>query len=190
MKITKIKERLKITVIKIKTGKFRETAHSKCNLNYKVLKDIPVIIHNASYDPHFIINQLAEEFKGELDCVGKNMEKYITFSVQIKKKCDGGKTITHKLRFIDTFRFMSTSLSELVDNMSGKTFNSIECTKCMERKKIKSECCFDKLKNDRSIYRCRERKEKYKIAIKGLIKKFSSIYQFCNGDINKFILLL
>ena len=48
------------------SGKFREAAHSKCNLNYKVPKDIPIIIHNASYDTHFIINQLAEEFKGEI----------------------------------------------------------------------------------------------------------------------------
>ena len=52
------------------TGKFRGAAHSKCNLNYKVPKDIPIIIHNASYDTHFIINQLAEEFKGELNCIG------------------------------------------------------------------------------------------------------------------------
>ena len=47
------------------------------------------------------------------------MEKYITFSVPIKKECDNGKTIAYKLRFIDSFRFMSTSLSKLVDNMSG-----------------------------------------------------------------------
>ena len=46
------------------------------------------------------------------------MEKYITFSVPIKKKCGDSKTIRHKLRFIDSFRLMSTSLSELVDNMS------------------------------------------------------------------------
>ena len=52
------------------TGKCRGAAHSKCNLNYKVPKDIPIIIHNASYDTHFIINQLAEEFKGELNCIG------------------------------------------------------------------------------------------------------------------------
>ena len=38
------------------TRKFREAAHSKCNLNYKVPKDIPIIIHNASYDTYFIIN--------------------------------------------------------------------------------------------------------------------------------------
>ena len=105
------------------TGKFRGAAHSKCNLNYKVPKDIPIIIHNASYDIHFIINQLAE-LKDELDCIGENIEKYITFSVPIKKECGGGKTITHKLRFIDGFRFMSASLSDLVNNMSGN-FNSI-----------------------------------------------------------------
>ena len=28
------------------------------------------------------------------------------------------------------------------------------------------------------------------MSINGLIKKFSNMYQFCNGDINKFILLL
>ena len=69
-------------------------AHSNCNLNYKVLKDIPIIIHNASYDTHFIINQLAEEFKGKLNCIGENMEKYITFSVPIQKECDDNKIIT------------------------------------------------------------------------------------------------
>ena len=63
------------------------------------------------------------------------MEKYITFSVPIKRKCGYSKTITHKSRFIDSFRFISTSLSELADNMSGNIFNNIECKKCMERKK-------------------------------------------------------
>ena len=52
------------------TGKFRGAAHSKCNLNYSVKKEIPIIIHNASYDTHFIINRLAIEFKGELNCIG------------------------------------------------------------------------------------------------------------------------
>ena len=92
------------------TGKFRGAAHSKCNLSYKVQKEIPIIIHNATYDTHFIINQLAIEFKGELNCIGDNMEKYITFSVQIKKEVidNNGdkKTITYKLTFIDSYRFM------------------------------------------------------------------------------------
>ena len=95
------------------------------------------------------------------------MEKYITFSVPIKKECDDGKTIAYKLRFIDSFRFTSTSLSELVDNISGK-FNSIECKSCTENN------------------RCEECKK----LIEGLIEKFSSVYQFCNGNLDKFVLLL
>ena len=148
-------------------GKFRGAPLSKCNLNYKIPKEISIIIYNASYDNHFIINQLAEEFEGERNCIGENMEKYITFSVPIKKGCDDGKTITRKLRFIDSSRFMSTSLSELVDNMSGN-FNSTECKSCTENN------------------RCEECKK----LIEGLIEKFPSVYQYCNGDLNKFILLL
>ena len=110
MKIILIERKLKIIAIIKSCPKF-----SKCNLNIKIPKDIPIITHNASYDTHFIIHKLAEEFKGELNCIGENMEKYITFSVPIKKECDNGKTIAYKLRFIDSFRFMSTSLS--VDNV-------------------------------------------------------------------------
>ena len=49
------------------------------------------------------------EFKGEINCIGDNMGNYITFSVSIKKELNSGKTITYKLKFIDSFRFMSTS---------------------------------------------------------------------------------
>ena len=65
------------------------------------------------------------------------MKTRTLFSVPIKKKCDNGKTITYILilRFIDSFRFMLTSLSELVDNTSG-VFNSIECKSCIEKIKI------------------------------------------------------
>ena len=44
------------------TVKFRGAAYTKRNLSYKVQKEIPIIIHNATYDTHFIINQLAIEF--------------------------------------------------------------------------------------------------------------------------------
>ena len=171
------------------TGKFRGAAQSKCNLNYKVPKEIPIIIHNASYDTHSIIDQLVKEFKGELNCIGDNMEKYITFSVPIKKKCDNDKTITYKLKFIDSFRFMSNSLSELVDNTSGM-FNSIECKSCIEKVKINSECYFVGLRNNKLIYKCKECKEEWKRPLNKLIENFLSIYQFCNGNLNKFVMLL
>ena len=102
------------------TGKYRGAAHSICNLNYKIPKEIPVVFHNGStYDYHFIIKQLAKEFKGKFDCLGENMEKYITFSVPIKKERDNGKPTTYKLKIIDSCRFMQDSLSNLVDNLSG-----------------------------------------------------------------------
>ena len=76
IKIIKVEKRLKII----------GAAHSKCNLNCKFPKDIPIIIYNASYDTHFIINQLAEEFKGELKCIGENMKKiYYFFKYQLRK---------------------------------------------------------------------------------------------------------
>ena len=81
------------------------------------------------------------------------MEKHITFPVPIKKGWDNGKTIAYKLRFIDSFRFMSASLSELVDNMSGN-FNSIEWKSCTENN------------------RCEECEKR----IEALIKMFPSIY--------------
>ena len=148
--------------------KFREAAHSDFNLKYKVPNNIPVVIHNASYDTHFIINQLAKKFKGELDCIGENMEKYITFSAQINKNCDDGKTISYELRFIDSFRFMPASLSVLVDNFSG-IFYSMECKSCMEKIKSNSECCFVGLKSNRLIYRCTKCKKEWKRPIEGLV---------------------
>ena len=81
----KFKKRQKVKDHCHYTGKFRRVANSIFNLRYKVPKNIPIVIHNVSYDSHFIINQLAKECKGELDCIGENMEKYITFSVPIKK---------------------------------------------------------------------------------------------------------
>ena len=57
------------------------------NLRYKIPKEIPVVFHNGStYDYHFIIRELAEKVEGEFECLGENAEKYITFSVPIKKE--------------------------------------------------------------------------------------------------------
>ena len=67
-------------------GTYRGAAHNICNLRYKISKEISVVFHNGStYDYHFIIKELAKEFEGNFECLGKNTEKYIKFSVPIKK---------------------------------------------------------------------------------------------------------
>ena len=76
------------------TGEFRRASLNICNLRYKTPKEIPVVFHNGStYDYHFIINQLAKEFNGQLECLGESTEKYITFSVPIKKELDNNKQL-------------------------------------------------------------------------------------------------
>ena len=47
------------------TGKYRGVVHSKCNINYKITKDIPIVFQNlSSYDSLPIIKELANEFDG------------------------------------------------------------------------------------------------------------------------------
>ena len=47
-----------------------------------------------------------KEFKGNFDSLGENTQKYITLSAPIKKYLDNDKSITYKLKFIDSYRFM------------------------------------------------------------------------------------
>ena len=137
------------------TGKYRGAAHGIYNLIYRTPKEILVAFHNGStYDYHFISKELAKIFEGQFDCFGENTEKYIAFSLPIKKELDNGKTITYKLKFVDSFRFMSTSLSKLVDNLSEIYFK-----KCID-KNCKSECEFKGLKNNKLSYNCKECRKK------------------------------
>ena len=144
------------------TGKFRGATHSICNLNYKVPHEIPAKIHNGSKnDYHFIIKELIVECKGEFECLRENMEKYVDFSVPIKKENDNDKTITYKLKFVDNLSDIRQSEREFIG-----------------------------FKKDRLNYRCKECKGTSTKPVNELIEKFPKMYQFCNGDLNKFVLLL
>ena len=83
---------------------------------------------------------------------------------------------------------MSTSLSNLVDNLSG--VYDKECKRCMERKKIRLNCEFIGFKNGRLNYKCKECNASYTKLANESIKNFPTLYKFCNGDLNKFFLLL
>ena len=99
------------------TGKYRGAAHTICNLKFNGLNEISVVFHNGLYyDYHFIIKELANEFQGQFECLRKNKEKYKNFSVLIEKEItkinkDGNEsvvTISYKVKFIDSARFMTT----------------------------------------------------------------------------------
>ena len=122
----------------------------------------------------------------------RKYKKYITFSVPIKKEItkkdkDGSDKITeisYKIKFIDSFRFMLSSLSNLVGNLS-EGLHSDKCTDC------KSCLDYSTNKHEQLIFRCFECKRSCKKDFnKELIKRFSSTYKACNKDINRFILLL
>ena len=66
-----------IEKLKTVNGKYRGFANTICNLKYSIPKKIPLVFHNGSnYDYHFIIKELAKEFKGEFTGLGENAEKY------------------------------------------------------------------------------------------------------------------
>ena len=57
------------------THKYRDSAHSICNLKFNVHNEIPVVFQNGSdYDYHFIIIELANEFEEQFECLGENKE--------------------------------------------------------------------------------------------------------------------
>ena len=106
------------------TGKYRGAAHNKCNLKCCKLKVLPVIFHNLQgYDAHLFIKQLYR-LKGDLECIPSTEEKYITFNKKIKVDEINGVDITFEIRFIDSFKFLQTSLANLVSNLSPDDFHN------------------------------------------------------------------
>ena len=88
-----------------------------------------------------------KEFEGNFECLGEDTEKYITFSVPIIKRIENkDKEITYKIKFIDSFRFMATSLSKLVDNLT----EDIHGDKCVD---CKSDLSYMKVIDEALIFK-------------------------------------
>ena len=83
---------------------------------------------------------------------------------------------------------MNTSLANLTDSLSE--INNKDCKKCMERNKIKSECQYIKYNKNKLICKCKKCNDKLYKSVYDLTERFPNTYQFCNKDLNKFILLL
>jgi hypothetical protein len=97
------------------TGKYRGPAHVVCNINYQVKKELPIFVHNLKgFDANLILKQLsADEFK-QCQLIPQTTQKFLSFSLyNSTDKYTGGK-----IKFLDSFNFMSSALSTLVNNLA------------------------------------------------------------------------
>ena len=112
------------------TGKYRGAAHDNCNLQCRKPMILPVIFHNLQgYDAHLFIKQLSQ-IPGEPTCIPSTEEKYIFFSKKIKvdeyKSRRTGEMVSlyFEIRFINSFKFLQTSLANLVCNLQPDDFHN------------------------------------------------------------------
>ena len=112
------------------TGQYRGAAHNSCNLQCRKPLILPVIFHNLQgYDAHLFIKQLSG-LKGELNCIPSTEEKYISFSKKIKvdeyksKRTGEIVSLNFEIRFIDSFKFLQMSLTNLVGNLQPDDFHN------------------------------------------------------------------
>ena len=113
-------------------------AHSICNLRFNMSNEIAAAFHNGSnYDYDFFMKELANDFKDKFECLRENTEKHKTFSVPIEKEIgkiekDGTEDITsvsYKIKFVDSARFMTSSLSNFVEYLA-EGIHKIRCKHC------------------------------------------------------------
>ena len=112
------------------TGQYRGAAHNSCNVKSRKPLLLPVIFHNLQgYDAHLFIKQLAG-LAGDFICIPSTEEKYISFSKEFKfdeyMDIKNGKmrSLKFELRFIDSFKFLQTSLANLVANLQPGDFHN------------------------------------------------------------------
>ena len=113
------------------TGRFRGAAHNVCNLQAQVPNFTPVFIHNLDgYDSHLFIKTLGKEF-GEISAIPNNEEKYVSFSLKFvwdKYTNEKGeeKDLKHEIRFVDSLKFMNSSLANLVKNLGKNELTNLK----------------------------------------------------------------
>ena len=100
------------------TGKYRGPAHNTCNINVtqKQSNFIPFIFHNFSnYDCHMFFKTLVDKKKDKVDfdIIPKTNEEYIS----VTYGC---------IRFIDSYRFLSSCLDSLVKSLVDNTNKTLK----------------------------------------------------------------
>lgn len=123
--------------------------HSKCNILLFRSKVVYVVAHNLSaFDGHLLILGISK--KGvRLKVTAKSKETYISFSayvpVGVNKKTN--KTIHIEVRFIDSYRFLSASLANLVAGL-----DTLPCFEAFVKKTFNDENALSYVKKNKFFY--------------------------------------
>ena len=94
------------------TGKYEGSAHTDCNLSYRLTNKIYVVFHNLrGYDSHLIMPEIGKFNKDikDINVIPNNIERYMAFMIR-------------NLIFIDSFQFMNQSLPDLANNLPKDGF--------------------------------------------------------------------
>ena len=88
------------------TGKFREAAHNRCNINLRLPRKLPIIFHNLQgYDGHIIFKEL-NNFNVDIAVILKGIDKYMSIIVN------------RHITFIDSLQFYNGLLDTLASNLN------------------------------------------------------------------------
>ena len=125
------------------TGRYRGAAHNNCNMEIGMRDFIPVFIHILSnYDAHLFIKQFGK-LDGRIRVIPQTDEKYISISQYMKASTIVNKytgeymgPLYKEMRFLDSFRFMASSLDKLSKHL---TYNQVENLRKFHLDKIEFE---------------------------------------------------
>ena len=176
------------------TGKYRGAAHNSCNIKFRRPKFTPVIFHNlAGYDAHLFIKNLGVS-KGNINCIPNNEEKYISFTkhVEVDRFRPRGEEkeviVTRELRFIDSMKFMNSSLDKLVCNLAGLNDMRCKASQCENKEMVFLDIDIKYVAH----FKCKKcgRKKRRALNKKEIQKKFSNTYNYYINKGKQFRLLL
>ena len=95
------------------TDKFRGASHSKCNINLRLPKKLPIFFHNLQgYDGHIIFKEL-NNFDVGIDAIPKGIDNYMS------------SIVDWHITFIDSLQFYKVSLNTLESNLNNEDFKHL-----------------------------------------------------------------
>ena len=95
------------------TGKFRSTAHNKCNINLRLPRKLPLIFHNLQGCDRHIIFKEPKNFDVNIAVIPTGIDKYMSIIVN------------RHITFIDSLRFYTGSLNTLASNLNNEDFKHL-----------------------------------------------------------------